>query len=239
MTLLLGVLAASLVGSIHCAAMCGAFVCLYSGMIAPRGVAGLPAHVAYNLGRLVSYLTLGFIAGGIGSQIDALGTLAGVGRAAAIVAGSLMIAWAVGIIASSFGARRIPLSAPMWARRRLGSFILATRSWTPVFRATATGLLTTLLPCGWLYTFVVTASGTGKPLSGALVMGAFWMGTVPLMLGLGLGLHRTVGPVARRLPVASAVVVLVLGLLSIAGKVSAAPSLSENAHASHAPHVAR
>src|SRR4030095_13202017 len=101
MTLLLGVLAASVVGSIHCAAMCGAFVCLYSGMTAPRGIAGLYAHVAYNLGRVVSYLALGFIAGAIGSRIDALGRLAGMGRAAPVIAGSLMIAWAINIIASS------------------------------------------------------------------------------------------------------------------------------------------
>jgi sulfite exporter TauE/SafE len=62
-------------------------------------------------------------------------------------------------------------------------------------------------------------------------MGAFWAGTVPLMLGLGLGLQKTIGPAARRLHAASATVVLVLGLLSIAGKVSAPSMLSENAHA--------
>ena len=234
MILLFGVLAASIVGSIHCAAMCGAFVCLYSKTSAPRESGGLSSHIAYNAGRLTSYVTLGFVAGAIGSWIDALAMIAGVGRGAAIVAGTLMVAWAISVMASSLGTHARPLGAPMWARRRLGGFILGARSWHPVFRAAATGLLTTLLPCGWLYAFVVTASGTGSPWSGAVVMGAFWVGTVPPMLGLGLGLHRKLGPVARRLPVASAAVVLLLGLLSIAGKVSAVSSLSENAHGARA-----
>jgi sulfite exporter TauE/SafE len=67
-TLLLGVLAASLVGSVHCAAMCGAFVCVYARAGARFPDKGAGAHVAYNAGRLVSYLTLGLAAGAIGQR---------------------------------------------------------------------------------------------------------------------------------------------------------------------------
>ena len=239
MTLLLGVLVASLVGSVHCAAMCGAFVCLYSGMSTPRGIAGVRAHSAYNLGRLVSYLTLGLLAGALGARIDALGALAGMGRAAAILAGTLMTAWAISVIASSFGVRLVAPSIPQWARRRLGAIILASRERPLVVRAAVTGLVTTLLPCGWLYTFVVTAGGTGSPLAGAAVMTAFWLGTVPMLLGVGLGAQRMIGPIARRLPAASAAIVLVLGLLSIAGKVRAPGSMSGNSHGEPAAHVTR
>ncbi|MHB1861553.1 MAG: sulfite exporter TauE/SafE family protein [Gemmatimonadaceae bacterium] len=219
MTLLLGVLAASLVGSIHCAAMCGGFVCVYAGASTPRGLHNLRAHVAYNGGRLVSYVALGIAAGAIGARVDDLGRFAGFGRGAAVLAGTLMVAWALGIIAASFGVRVPGTLAPAWATRRLGAALNAIRPRPPVARAAATGLLTTLLPCGWLYTFVVTAGGTGSPLAGAGVMFAFWLGTVPVLLSLGLGAQRLLGPVARRLPLASAALVLVLGLLSIAGRV--------------------
>ena len=85
MTLLFGVLVASLVGSVHCAAMCGAFVCLYArGSIAARA----SGHVAYNAGRLVSYVALGLVAGALGARVDRLGALVDVQRAAAIVAGA-------------------------------------------------------------------------------------------------------------------------------------------------------
>lgn len=233
MTLIVGVLVASLVGSIHCAAMCGGFVCVYAGASTPRGLANLPAHLAYNGGRLVSYLTLGAIAGAIGARVDDLGRFAGFGRGAAVLAGTLMVAWALGIIAATMGVRVPGTLAPEWARHRLGAALAAMRDRPPVARAAVTGLLTTLLPCGWLYTFVVTAGGTGSPLGGAGAMFAFWLGTAPILLALGLGAQRVLGPVARRLPLASAALVLVLGLLSIAGRVHP-PAMRMGTHAAPA-----
>lgn len=236
MTLLLGVLVASLVGSIHCAAMCGGFVCVYAGASPARGLDGLGAHLAYNGGRLVSYVTLGAIAGAIGQRVDDLGRFAGMNRGAAVLAGTLMVAWALGIIAASAGVRVPGTLAPEWAKRRLGAALVAMRSRPPMARAAVTGLLTTLLPCGWLYTFVVTAGGTGSALDGAGVMIAFWLGTVPILLALGLGAQRLLGPVARRLPLASAALVLVLGLLSIAGRLHP-PGMRMGARASAGPMV--
>ncbi len=194
MTLLVGVLVASLVGSIHCAAMCGGFVCVYAGASTPRGLANLPAHLAYNGGRLVSYVTLGVIAGAIGARVDDLGRFAGFSRGAAVLAGTLMVAWALGIIVATMGVRVPGTLAPEWAKRRLGAALVAMRDRPPVARAAVTGLLTTLLPCGWLYTFVVTAGGTGSPLDGAGVMFAFWLGTVPDSPGARIGSAAAAGP---------------------------------------------
>ena len=85
--------------------------------------------------------------------------------------------------------------------------------------------------------FVVTAGGTGSPVSGATVMAAFWVGTVPLLLGVGVGARALARPVARHLPVAGAVVVLVLGALSIAGKLRPLMNGAVPAHSAHAAHV--
>jgi sulfite exporter TauE/SafE len=229
MTLLFGVLVASLVGSVHCAAMCGAFVCLYArGSIAERAT----GHVAYNAGRLVSYVALGLVAGALGARVDRLGALVDMQRAAAIVAGVLMVGWAAALIASTRGARRPAFGAPDWIKRRFGEALVALRDQPPSVRAGLTGLFTTVLPCGWLYTFVVTAGGTGSAIAGAAVMLAFWLGTLPMMLGVGLGVGRIARPVARHLPVASAVAVLLLGALSIAGKLT--PPTAASMHAAHA-----
>jgi uncharacterized protein len=218
-TLVAGVLLASLVGSIHCAAMCGGFVCSYAGSRPARGFADLPAHLAYNGGRLISYLALGLGAGAIGARIDDLGRLAGLGRGAAVLAGTLMVGWALATIGAALGVRIPGTLAPAWLQRWLGSVLLAMRDEPPIARAAFTGLLTTLLPCGWLYTFVVTAGGTGSAIAGAGTMLAFWIGTVPVLLAVGFGAKRLLGPLARRLPLAAATLVLVLGLLSIAGRV--------------------
>lgn len=235
MTLLLGILAASVLGSVHCAAMCGAFTCLYArpGTVAWRG------HAAYHGGRLLSYLSLGLIAGGVGARVNDLGRLAGIGRAAAIVAGILIVVWALDAIAASMGMRSRLTHAPEWMQRAMGRVLLAGRDAGATGRALLVGLVTTLLPCGWLYTFVAVAGGTGSSIGGAAVMGVFWIGTVPMLLAVGAGAARLLGPFARRLPVASAVVVLVLGLLSIAGKLRAPIGVTHASHATHTAYVGR
>lgn len=234
MTLLAGILLASLLGSVHCAGMCGPFACLYSS---PRGEAVRPrTHAAYHLGRLVSYVLLGAIAGSIGARVDDLGRFAGVGHLAALVTGCLMIAWAVTSVGATLGVR-VPISlAPEWARRTLGGVLVSARGQRAEIRSLLVGLLTTLLPCGWLYTFVVVAGSTGSALSGAAVMMVFWMGTVPMLLAIGVGATRILGPFTRRLPVIGATFVFVLGLLTITGR------LRTPAAASHGPthgHFAR
>ncbi len=223
MTLALAVLIASLVGSPHCAGMCGGFVCFYAGGAAGttgRATGGAVgwAHAAYNGGRLFSYVALGTLAGAAGAGLDAAGQLAGLSRLAAIVAGSLMVGWGVSRLAAIGGVRLPMPGGSAAARGALGGLLARARGRPPVVRAAATGLLTTLLPCGWLYAFVVTAAGTGSAAGGALVMLAFWAGTLPMMVAVGVGAHRLAGPLGRRLPAASAVFVVALGLLSIAGK---------------------
>src|SRR5687768_5782973 len=108
-----GILTASLLGSVHCAAMCGGFACFYAGTTAPGSPANggtmLHAHAAYNAGRLVSYLLLGAIAGQAGAAISQIGALAGIARGATLVAGALMIGWAINTIASQRGVRLLSL----------------------------------------------------------------------------------------------------------------------------------
>ena len=234
MTLIAGVLLASLLGSVHCAAMCGAFACLYRP-VSPQGA--WRVHAAYNVGRLVSYLTLGTLAGILGSRVNELAHLPGTGLPAAALAGVLMILWAAGTIAATLGVRVPVTFAPHWAQRLLGQALLVARDATPSARAGLLGLLTTLLPCGWLYTFVVVAGSTGGPLPGAVVMLAFWAGTVPMMAGVATAASRLLGPMHKRLPLVSAALVLALGFLSLAGKLRA-PVVSEHVHASMS-HVGR
>jgi sulfite exporter TauE/SafE len=236
-TLLLGVLAASLVGSIHCGAMCGGFVCIYARGTARTARGGASAHIAYNTGRLFSYVTLGLMAGAVGARVNRLAELVSIERGAAIVGGSLMIAWAVSILATKVGVRLPQLSAPVWIKQQLGGALVAMGEQPATMQAGAIGLLTTLLPCGWLYTFVVTAGGTASPIAGAAVMIAFWIGTVPMLAAVGIGARQIARPIARHLPVASAVVVLVLGALSVAGRLQ--PVGSPHTGASHAAHVIR
>lgn len=228
MITVLAVLAASLLGSVHCAAMCGGFVCLYAGTGSVRHV-GVTSHAAYNGGRLASYLVLGVVAGAVGQGVDHVGAIAGIGRLAAIVAGALMVLWGGSTILASLGVRLPRANAPRFMQAGLTSVLVRFRHQSPTVRGAATGLLTTLLPCGWLYAFVATAGATGHVADAVLVMFAFWLGTLPMMLTLGFGARRMFGSFQRRLPVAAAAVAVMLGALSMAGKLTARPL----EHASH------
>jgi hypothetical protein len=46
----------------------------------------------------------------------------------------------------------------------------------------------------------------------------FWLGTLPMLTAIVAGAGRILGPLSRRMPIATAMIVLVLGVLSIVGK---------------------
>lgn len=204
--LLAAIFVSSLVGSAHCAAMCGSFACLANGR----------ASWSYHGGRLVSYVALGSVAGVVGGLVNLGGTLVGVQRGATIVASVLIVAWGLVLLAEQRGVR-VPLpSFATPAQRWLGGALLSLRDRSPALRGAALGLLTTLIPCGWLYAFVVSAAGTGSAPRAAVVMLAFWAGTVPALATLGIGLPRLSAPLRARLPQLSALVLVTVGLLSLA-----------------------
>ncbi|HEY4175492.1 MAG TPA: sulfite exporter TauE/SafE family protein [Kofleriaceae bacterium] len=199
---------ASLLGSVHCLAMCGPLVTLAAGRSSFRFA------VVHSLGRLATYVTLGALAGAVGKALDLAGHLVTVQHAAALIAALAIVATGGYAIASARG----------WFRRGdartrgtlFRSAFTQIRSRRPSLRAAITGALTGLLPCGWLWAFLVSAGGTGSAASGAAVMAVFWLGTVPAMTG-GLAL---VGPLVERLrarmPVVTAVALVSLGLGTLA-----------------------
>jgi len=218
-TLLLTVFAASVVGSLHCVGMCGPFVAFYSGSDGSAGARRLLSHAAYNGGRLVTYVLFGLAAGMVGAALDVAGSLAGVQRIAGIVAGATMILWGVLALLQLRGVRIFRHgSGNSRVSRLLRRGFSLVGGKPPVIRAAVVGLLSGLLPCGWLWAFVVTAAGTGSAGRGALVMAAFWLGTVPALLAVGLGAQLLSAPLRRHVPAVTAVLLVGLGLLAILGR---------------------
>ena len=230
MIALLGaVLLASLLGSLHCAGMCGPLVAFAVGAhpAAPGGRMG--PHLAYHLGRLAAYTGLGVIGGALGHALDAGGALLGLQRVAAVVAGAMILGFALVILLRwrgvHFGAQ-----LPAWLARlgqRAHRLALAL---PPTRRAGVVGLLSALLPCGWLYAFAITAAGTASPLWGGAVMAVFWVGTVPMLLVVGGGVQRLAAWTGAKAPLATALVLAGVGLYTIAGR-AAIPASALRAHA--------
>lgn len=229
LALLSAILIASLLGSLHCAGMCGPFVAL--AVAGPCDTAGrrvrvsrklLPGqiwtHCAYHGGRLITYSLMGAFAGAIGAALDLGGSMVGVQRAAALFAGALMLVMGVGALAQIAGVGRNLSIMPAIAARWLAAAHRAIASLPEWPRAGAIGLLTSLLPCGWLYAFVITAAGTASPWLGAACMAAFWLGTVPVLASLGIGLQALAAPLRRHIPLVTSLALIAIGGMTMWGR---------------------
>lgn len=210
------VFAASVLGSLHCAGMCGAFALFAVGTPGARVTSPAALHAAYNIGRLVVYLILGLIAGAAGATLELGAGLVGVQHAAAVAAGAMMVLFGVVTLLRVVGARVPGPPVPKALQELAIRGHRAASGRSPVVRALCTGLFTTLLPCGWLYAFVATAAGTANPWTGAAVMAAFWLGTLPMLVAVSAAARRISGPFASRLPAVMALLLVVVGIVTVA-----------------------
>lgn len=216
--LIAAVFLASLLGSLHCAGMCGAFVAFAVADTEgkPRQRAALSA--SYHGGRLITYMALGAAAGSVGALLDLSGALVGLSRAAMMLAGATMVVFGVSAALAAMGKRSLRMPVPKAMRSLLAAGHMAAMRLGPVRRALVIGLLTTLLPCGWLYAFAAVAAGTASPLLGALTMAVFWLGTLPVLVSLGMGVQRLSGSLGKKLPHATAVILILVGVWTLIGR---------------------
>jgi uncharacterized protein len=205
-----------LVGSLHCAGMCGplALALPRAGNTASAYVLG---RVAYNAGRIITYCLLGIIFGLMGYIL----LLAGLQRWVSIALG-------VALLLGLFASRRLALAQPVTAAvNRLKSSMSLLLRRRSLAGLAALGLLNGLLPCGLVYVACAGAAATGSTWASAAYMAAFGLGTVPMMLAISLS-GRLV-PAALRLKLVKAIpvsVVLLAALLILRGMSLGIPYVS-------------
>lgn len=222
-TLVATVFVASLLGSLHCAGMCGPFVAFAIGQPG-ENQSRLRLQLAYHSGRLVTYALLGAVAGSVGALVDMTSALAGLQPVAMALAGGMMIALGVTELLRQYGHRIAAVHPPKFLVQTVQRGQRLAIAMRPTRRALAIGLLTTLLPCGWLYAFAITAAGTGSPLWGAVVMAVFWVGTLPVLVSLGAGVQALMGALGKRLPAVCAVGLIAVGLTTLLGRFGLEPA---------------
>jgi sulfite exporter TauE/SafE len=183
--LLVAAASAGLVGSLHCAAMCGP--------LAIAGCQGRRAAVGYFAGRLVSYATIGALLGHVGSHALCFLPMRTV-QSVTLVLAAGFAAWRAWV---HWRGRRggpdpglVRLGRP--PRRSLLAAVL------PV-RGLGLGLATGFLPCGMLLPAWTLAMGSGSAGGGAAVMAMFSVATLPGLIVPLLGralLRRPLPPAA-------------------------------------------
>ena len=216
-----------LMTSLHCVAMCGGINIAQSANAAQKGHRAARANVLYNLGRVISYTVIGGIIGALGMAFS-ISTMAK--ACIQIAAAAFMLIMALNLAGGFSWLRRLTLSLPrgLSARIQKGS---AGRS------SFIIGLANGLMPCGPLQSMQLFALSTGRWWMGALSMLCFSLGTVPLMLGIGLVGGRLNQKFAKPMRVISALLVVLMGMsmltsgLALAGVGVAAKPMGEDGFA--------
>jgi uncharacterized protein len=184
---------AGMAGSFHCVGMCGGFACALGRVPGASRAATALRHLLYNSGRVVSYASLGALAGGLGASLLSAGggTALAAQRMLAITAGILMLLMALQLL-GLLQRLHVPAVAVISrsAAGSLRSVLHAPGASAPL----AFGVFNGFLPCPLVYAFVAQAAATGDPLTGALLMLVFGLGTFPAMLltgGMGTWLRQS------------------------------------------------
>jgi sulfite exporter TauE/SafE len=215
LTLLMTVFVASLLGSLHCAGMCGPFIAFCVGTERQDARRHAMVQTAYHGGRMVSYALLGAIAGALGAAANWGGDVIGIQRTAMIVGGVFMVGFGLVTLLRILGVRIGKAGAPKALQIAFMKGQAFAQHRHPVVRAGVIGLLSIFLPCGWLYFFVIASATTGSAWAGALAMIAFWLGTVPVLAAVGVGVQTLFGPLRRHLPAAMSCLLLIVGVVVI------------------------
>ena len=205
-----------LLGSLHCAAMCGPLMLALPGRAAGAGrfVAG---RIIYQLGRVLTYCLLGVMAGLIGKSLF----LAGLQR-------WLSMALGVAVLVGFLVSKKIALAAPVVRLVAILKTAMSAQLRRRNFSALALlGMLNGLLPCGLVYVAMAGAVARGTLREGMFYMAVFGLGTLPTMLGISLS--GKLFPLPLRLKLRRAIpfgVCLLAGLLILRGMALGIPYVS-------------
>jgi sulfite exporter TauE/SafE/copper chaperone CopZ len=162
-----------LLTSVHCVGMCGSINLAVS--VGTDDKASISRPLAYNLGRIISYTTIGAVVGGLGSVLSFNTTFQGILILIASIfmfmMGLAMLGWLPKVLYRFLP--KIPSNLKRVFREKNNTPLMA-------------GLLNGFMPCGPLQAMQLYALSTGSILAGAASMFIFALGTVPLVFGFGL-----------------------------------------------------
>jgi len=173
-----------LLGGVHCVGMCGGIVGALSLGMPGQQATRWPIQLAYNAGRIASYTLAGAIAGGLGFFFSGMLQVQQAQQLLLGFAGVFMIL--LGLYLGGWWnllSRVEQAGGLLWRRiEPLGRGLLPVRD---VRHALALGAVWGWLPCGLVYSVLVWAVSSGGASSGALLMLAFGLGTLPNLLLMG------------------------------------------------------
>ena len=179
-----------LLGSGHCFGMCGGIAAGLGSLHVYGEEQKVPkprvtSALLFNIGRILSYACLGLVSAWLLTKL---------GHALNVPKWSMILRFLTAVMIFLIGLQFLLNWQTLAGIERAGAKV-----WKLILpiavRASSLpggsgrlllGLCWGLLPCGLVYSVILTASAAGSPISGAAVMLAFGLGTLPSMLGMSL-----------------------------------------------------
>jgi len=138
----------------------------------------LQPHIMFNAGRLISYIALGGVLGLIGSRLQISPQITGY---LVIAISLLMIALGLQMLGVK-AFQKFRIAAPKYVTRKIAN----ENNFQGKYMPFVMGALTFFLPCGFTITAQSLALFSGNVFTGAAIMGAFALGTIPVLFFIGL-----------------------------------------------------
>lgn len=175
-----------LFGAGHCAGMCGGIGAVLSfAMPNDAKVPRMILLVFYNLGRICSYTFMGLLAGWLSSNVESNLFQHSTFPFLRVVAAVMIIL--MGLYVSGWWrilSRLEQIGGFLWRHiQPLSARLLPIKSAQGAF---SVGCLWGWLPCGLVYSALALALSFAQPLKSALAMFAFGLGTLPILLCVGV-----------------------------------------------------
>jgi len=180
---LLSALLVGLLGGVHCVGMCGGIVAAFSFRL-DRSQLPFRLHVGYNVGRVLSYTLFGALAGALGGSLNLLEIrplqigLYVLAQGVMILLGLYLAGWNQWVLVFE------KAGGLLW--KRVQPLFRKLLPVTNLPGALLAGMVWGWLPCGLVYSVLVAALAAGSATSGAALMLAFGLGTLPNLLGMAL-----------------------------------------------------
>ena len=165
-------------------------------------------HIYFNIGRVVSYTLLGAAVGAVGSLITLSPMVTGV---LTIIVSIVMVILGLKLLNLFPWMKRFQPTMPKFIAHRIYDVSHQPRKGAPfVF-----GALTFFLPCGFTQALQLYVLSQGNAVSGALIMLAFSLGTLPALVSLGAVSSFAQGAFKRYFLKFAGALIILLGVLSI------------------------